>query len=78
MGSGSQRLYSVDDMLLGMAIRSLLLAGFDLRLIRLGLIQQVRDAIGAGRSEYQWGTGPVEHSLNLAQLREHLHGLVAA
>src|SRR5437762_9963816 len=76
MGSGSQRLYSADDILLGMAIQALLLDGFSLFRIRRELVSQIRDAIKISRDEYRWGTIPVTHRLDLASLREHLHGLV--
>jgi MerR HTH family regulatory protein len=72
-GSGSQRLYSADDVVLVKAILDLLGKGFSLSFIHRQLVPGLRAAIAAGQSEFVVG-----HVLDLAGLRARLIGPVAA
>lgn len=77
-GSGYQRLYSADDVLVALAIGALLKDGFTLGYIHWQLSGGLRGAIQAGDHEYCWGVGPLWHTLDLAGLRKRLRRLVAA
>jgi len=52
-GSGSQRLYSADDVVVIRAIADLLAAGYAFQHIRQNMAPALREAIKSGQSEYR-------------------------